>query len=337
MSKYGIDVSQHQGKINWDAVKGNIDFAILRLGWIGNKENHTLDTQFERNYSECIRLGIPVGVYVYCYSSSEAAAKSGANWAIKKLNGKQLQLPVYIDMEDNSIAGLGKEVLTNICIAFNGVIEAAGLWAGVYANANWFNNYLIKDTIKRKYTTWIAHYTSGNSKYAGEYDVWQNSSSGKISGIAGNVDTNYMYRDLPGEIGNKTTVQENNKHVEIVENNVQNYTTYTVKSGDTLSVIAAKYNTTYQKIAADNSIADPNKIYPGQVLKIYTNGTVAKEIKIGSKVQYQGYLYRDSYGNGKGKYVNGTYTVTTLIKNRAYGVNLNSGLGWVKESDCKVV
>lgn len=337
MSKYGIDVSQHQGKINWDVVKGNIDFAILRLGWIGNKENHTLDTQFERNYKECTRLGIPVGVYVYCYSSSEAAAKSGANWAIKKLSGKKLQLPVYIDMEDNSIAGLGKETLTNICIAFNGVIEAAGLWAGVYANANWFNNYLIKDTIKRKYTTWIAHYTSGNSKYAGEYDVWQNSSSGKINGIVGNVDTNYMYRDLPGEIGNKTTVQEDNKPVEIVENNVQNYTTYTVKSGDTLSGIAVKYNTTYQKIAADNNIADPNKIYPGQVLKIYTNGTAIKEIKIGSKVQYQGYLYRDSYGNGKGKYVNGTYTVTTLIKNRAYGVNLNSGLGWVKESDCKVV
>lgn len=338
MSKFGIDVSQHQGVIDWNVVKGNIDFAILRLGWIGNKKNHTLDTQFERNYSECIRLGIPVGVYVYCYSSSEAAAKSGAKWAIQKLNGKKLQLPVYIDMEDNSIAGVGKEALTNICIAFNGVIEAAGLWAGVYANANWFNNYLIKDTIKRKYTTWIAHYTSGNSKYAGEYDIWQNSSSGKVNGINGNVDTNYMYRDLPGEIGNKVT--EDNKIVESVDNNIQNSTVkYIVKSGDTLSGIAAKYNTTYQKIAAENNISDPNKIYPGQVLTINTNATAVAtpKMRIGAKVQYQGYLYKDSYGSGKGKYVNGTYTVTTLINNRAYGVNLNNGLGWVKERDCKVI
>lgn len=75
MSKYGIDVSQHQGVINWDAVKGKIDFAILHLGWIGNHNNHTLDTQFERNYSECTRLGIPVGVYVYCYSSSESSSQ----------------------------------------------------------------------------------------------------------------------------------------------------------------------------------------------------------------------------------------------------------------------
>ena len=85
---FGIDVSQHQGEINWDKVKSQIDFAILRLGWIGNKENHTLDTQFERNYSECKRLGIPVGVYVYCYSNCEETAKSGANWVIEKLKGK---------------------------------------------------------------------------------------------------------------------------------------------------------------------------------------------------------------------------------------------------------
>ena len=55
---FGIDVSEHQGEINWEVVKPKIDFAILRLGWIGNKDNHTLDKQFERNYSECKRLCI---------------------------------------------------------------------------------------------------------------------------------------------------------------------------------------------------------------------------------------------------------------------------------------
>lgn len=209
MSKFGIDVSEHQGTINWDTVKSQIDFAILRIGWIGNKNNHTIDKQFERNYSECKRLGIPVGVYVYCYCTSEETVKQGAKWTLEKLKEKTLDLPVYIDMEDGSIASLGKNKLTNICIAFNTVIENAKLWAGVYANRNWFDNYLNKDEIKRKYTTWIAHYTSGNNKYQGEYDIWQNASNGKINGISGNTDTNYMYRDLISQVGNKEETTNN--------------------------------------------------------------------------------------------------------------------------------
>lgn len=307
MSKFGVDVSQHQGTINWDAVKGNIDFAILRLGWIGNKNNHTLDSQFERNYSECKRLGIPVGVYVYNYCNNTETVKSGANWTVSKLNGKALELPVYIDMEDNSIAGCGKDGLTNICIAFNSIIEANGRWAGVYANANWFNNYLNKNEIKRRYTTWIAHYTSGTDKYKGEYDIWQNSSSGRISGIAGNTDTNYMHRDLLSEIGGTTVkpttpIRKSNEEIanEVIAgkwgngserkarleaegydyNAVQAIVnqksgisskpsrTYIVRSGDTLSGIASKFGTTYQKIASDNGISNPNKIYPGQKLVI---------------------------------------------------------------------
>lgn len=333
MSKFGIDVSEHQGTINWDSVKSQISFAILRLGWIGNKNNHTIDEQFERNYSECKRLGIPVGVYVYNYCTSVETAKSGANWTLQHLQGKSLELPVYIDMEDDAsssfkIHTLGKTALTNICIAFNTVIEQAGLWAGVYANANWFNNYLNKDSIKQKYTTWIAHYTSGTDKYKGEYDVWQNSSSGRINGISGRVDTNYMHRDLIADIGNVTPntpnnsqpvtgtkykvgdrvrvssyyasstdpiekavirnaegtitrIKEGTRNPYLLENgnvgwcndgDIRGYATteqtYTVKSGDTLSAIAQKYGTTYQELAGKNGIADPNKIYPGQVLRI---------------------------------------------------------------------
>lgn len=261
MSKFGIDVSENNGQINWNSVKGQIDFAILRLGWIGNKENHTLDKQFERNYSECKRLGIPIGVYVYCYSKYETTARSGAVWTIERLKDKSLELPIYIDMEDVTIQGAGKETLTNICIAFNNIIEQSGKWAGVYANENWFNNYLNKDEIKTRYTTWIASYKSGTDCYSGSYGMWQNSSKGKINGINGNVDTNYMYRDLISEIGNYVP-----KVNEILRANKK--ITYTVKSGDTLSSIAKKYSTTYQAIANKNGIKNPNLIYPGQVLKI---------------------------------------------------------------------
>lgn len=301
MSKFGIDVSQHQGKINWDEVQSQIDFAILRLGWIGNKENHTTDVQFERNYAECKRLGIPVGVYVYCYANNENAAKSGANWTVKSLSDKTFELPVYIDMEDSSISDLSKDLLTDICISFNSIIEANNMWAGVYTDLDWFENHLNKDIIKSKYTTWIAHYTSGNDKHKGEYDMWQNSSNGILNGINGKVDTNYMYRDLMSEIGNikqsepqttKSVVdlayevldgkygngEERKKALGSLYDEVQNKvneiinskktTTYTVKKGDTLITIARKFNTTYMDIARKNNIKNANKIYIGQILKI---------------------------------------------------------------------
>lgn len=209
MSKtyFGIDVSEHNGAIDWAEVAKHIDFAILRLGWVGNKNNHTLDKKFKENYAAAKKAGVKIGAYVYIYSNSEETAKQGAEWAVKQLNGLDLDLPVYCDMEDKSIAGLGKTKLSNIAKAFNEIIEKAGFWAGLYANKNWFDNYLTKAVAKR-FTTWIAHYTSGAEKYKGEFDMWQNSSTGKVAGINGNVDTDYLYRDLFNEIakkkGNKT-------------------------------------------------------------------------------------------------------------------------------------
>ena len=204
-------------------------------------------------------------------------------------------------MEDNSIMNLSKDNLTNICIAFNSVVEANNKWAGVYANLNWFDNYLNKNIIKSKYTTWIAHYTSGDDRYQGEYDIWQNSSNGNLTGVNGNLDTNYMYRDLITEIGNVShsepqetksitslayavlngkygNGEDRKKALGSLYNEVQakvneiikmNKTlSYTVKAGDTLSKIAKKYNTTYQELARKNNIKNPNKIYVGQILKI---------------------------------------------------------------------
>lgn len=196
-SKAGIDVSQHQGKIDWEKVSEfGVDFAIIRLGWIGNLENHTIDTQFERNYSECKRLGIPVGVYIYCYSNCPETAESGARWAVEKLRGKTLDLPVFIDMEDSSIVSTGKKNLSNICIAFNRIIEEANFKPGIYANRYWYDNYL-DNALKTKYTCWIAHYTSNeNIDYKGLYEIWQYSSQGKTDGISGYVDLDIMYIEI---------------------------------------------------------------------------------------------------------------------------------------------
>lgn len=205
----GIDVSQHNGVINWNLVKNEIDFAILRLGWIGNSNNHTLDTQFYNNYNTCKALGIPVGAYIYSYANNENAAKSGAEWALDKLANIDLELPVYFDIEDPTLMSLGKTANTNLCIAFNTVIEEnSDYWAGVYANKNWFDNYLNKDIIKAKYTTWIAHYGVDTDTYKGFYDMLQYTEKGRVAGINGNCDMNIMYRDLLSEIAGTTPAPE---------------------------------------------------------------------------------------------------------------------------------
>lgn len=208
---FGIDVSEHNGIINWDAVKPQIDFAILKLGNIGDNIKFWLDPRFVRNYNECTRLGIPFGVYVYCYCNEIENARQAGKEVANYLKDKKIQLPVYIDMEDAEIKVEGKDKLTEICIAFNTEIETSGKWAGVYANLDWFNNYLNKDIIKEKYTTWIAHvdYTHNQNKYEGQYDMFQYSWEGKVNGINGkNVDMNIMYRNLIAEINGSTPQPE---------------------------------------------------------------------------------------------------------------------------------
>lgn len=302
----GCDVSEWNGNIDWDTVKNQIDFAIIKLGNIGDNTKFWLDPYFVRNYNECARLGIPFGVYVYCYSNEVENARQAGREVAEYLKDKSLQLPVYIDMEDGEIAVEGRDKLTEICIAFNTEIENSGKWAGVYANRNWFDNYLNKDVIKSKYTTWIAHYGVNPDKYAGEYDMLQYTSAGHINGIVGNVDMNEMYRDLIAEI-NGTTPQpapqparKSNEEIadEVIAgrwgngqdridrltaegydyNTIQNIVndklgyhqeqTYVVKPGDTLSGIASQYGTTYQELAQKNGIANPNLIFPGQVIRI---------------------------------------------------------------------
>jgi GH25 family lysozyme M1 (1,4-beta-N-acetylmuramidase) len=190
----GIDVWEGNGNINWDNVE--TDFVILRLGYIGNNENKK-DKKFELNYAECKARNIPVGVYVYNYVKSIDRAQECARWVVEQLKNKSFELPIYLDMEQESITYLGKDYLTSICIAFNTIIEQAGLKAGVYANRNWFDNHLNKETLKDKYNCWIAHYGVNLDKYEGEYDLLQYSEHSKVNGISGDVDLNVMYSDTP--------------------------------------------------------------------------------------------------------------------------------------------
>ena len=194
----GIDVSEHQGRIDWNAVKASgIDFAILRVGFGAPSWGGRVDYQFNRNISECERLGIPYGVYIYSYAFDNQQAADEASMVINCLSGHNPRLPVYYDLEDNSIIANGRQTgIASRAQVFCNRISAAGYEPGIYANLNWFNNILTDPVFKSSsWDHWIAQYNS-QCDYTGNYSFWQYKSNGKVPGINGNVDMNYAYVDV---------------------------------------------------------------------------------------------------------------------------------------------
>lgn len=196
----GIDVSKWQGAIDWNKVKAaGIDFAIIRAGY--GKEISQKDAFFEANYKAAKAAGIPVGCYWYSYAKSVAEARKEAAVCMEAIKGKQFEYPVYFDIEDNSQVGLGKTTLTDICNAFCKELESAGYFVGVYANTNWFQNYLDHKALSAKYTIWLADYRTLYNITL-KRDIHQYSSKGRVDGINGNVDMNKCTRDFPTTIKN---------------------------------------------------------------------------------------------------------------------------------------
>ena len=116
MAIKGIDVSEFQGNINWNKVKADgIEFAILKLGNIYDYDANYKDSKFDTNYKNARANGIKIGAYIYNYCNTIDTLKKGLEWAIKKLEGKELDLPFYLDMEDKDIQGETVATLTNQC------------------------------------------------------------------------------------------------------------------------------------------------------------------------------------------------------------------------------
>ena len=187
----GIDVSNFQGTIDWNQVKAaGIEFAILKVGPVYGKP----DSTFERNATECERLGIPYGVYYYSYARSVADANKEADRTLAWLGGHHPSLPVYYDLEDSYIledSNFSKDKLAQIAQTFCNRMEAVGFKSGIYANLNWFNNYLNSPSLSG-YDHWVAQY-NWRCDYAGSYSFWQYSSSGNVPGVNGRCDMNYCF------------------------------------------------------------------------------------------------------------------------------------------------
>lgn len=194
--KKGIDVSYSQGNINWGHV--NTDFAIIRAGY--GKLATQKDAQFENNYAGCKSNSIPVGVYWYSYATSEDEAIQEAKACLEVIKGKTFEYPIYFDMEENRQRALGKEKCTAIANAFLSTVESAGYWVGIYSNKSMLEG-CISEELRKRYAVWLAHYTV-QTDYKGDFGMWQYSSTGSVTGINGNVDSNYCYVDYPTAIKN---------------------------------------------------------------------------------------------------------------------------------------
>ena len=200
---WGIDVSYHQGEIDWQAVKdAGVQFAILRCGygseWDGNGEYNQDDIYWERNASECERLGIPYGVYLYSYATDTSMASSEAQHVLRLLKGHSPSLPVFYDMEDNRIAAAGSAVLAANAKTFCDIIQQNGYLVGIYSYQNFWKGYLTDSVFNTdSWYRWVACYNASIFEFAGNCDMWQYGGE-YVNGISGAVDVNYWYGNLPG-------------------------------------------------------------------------------------------------------------------------------------------
>lgn len=205
MKKFGIDVSKWQGSY-FDFAKAKnedkVEFVILRGAYScpSIRTNGGKDTQFENYYKKCQALSLPVGVYQYSLATTIAQAKEEAEYLYSNvLKGKKFELPIYIDIEDNTQYALSKQALTDIAVAWCEYLEAKGYWVGIYAGKYTFRDQL-DDSRLKGYAHWIAQWAKSCS-YTGEYGMWQfggEKNPIRSTQIAGQtVDQNYMYVDYP--------------------------------------------------------------------------------------------------------------------------------------------
>lgn len=199
MEKRLIDVSYHNGNVDWAKVKTQVDGVIIRCGYGDN-----IEAQDDKKYLEyvdaCIAYGIPFGFYLYSYAKTSKQVQSEVQHTLRLITPykEQMSYPVYLDLEEPGTETGAKERAITFCSA----LEKEGYFVGVYASEYWWNNYL---TGLDRFTKWVAKYgvndgLAHTKPSAAGMDIWQYTSAGKIDGIPGNVDINICYRDFPSEI-----------------------------------------------------------------------------------------------------------------------------------------
>lgn len=195
----GVDVSEHQGDIDWEQVKqSGIDFAILRIGGrgYGVSGKFIVDEYFAENLAGAKAAGLKVGAYFFSQAENDTEAVSEAELAVEILDGQKLDLPIYYDWErisedDARTDDMNGAAITNCAIAFCEAIENAGYTAGVYTNIN-MSYYSFDLSRLAKYESWCA--APGDYPYSYYYSgIWQYSFKGNVPGINAECDMDMMF------------------------------------------------------------------------------------------------------------------------------------------------
>lgn len=187
----GVDLSTHNKNVDYKALKDSgVEFAILRIGY--GKDAGQRDEMFDEHYRGCKEVGIKVGAYHYSYCNKMENAIKEAENCLRYLDGVELDLPVFYDLEDKTLLNSRIDI-TEIGIIFCNKIKNAGYDAGVYASLNWFNNYISPYALlNENINIWVAQW---NDELTADFpvDIWQNTNHNEF-GFDGDY---YLIKDIP--------------------------------------------------------------------------------------------------------------------------------------------
>lgn len=201
MEYKGIDVSTFQGDIDWEKVRDEgIEFAIIRAGFGAG----TLDDKFERNASECNRIGLPIGLYWFSYAYTEDMAREEAKYCLEAAKKYKVEYPLFYDFEYASIkyaneqgVHVSRTLASDLVNTFCSEVESNKYFASFYSNYDLLS-ILFQPYLRKRYALWYAQYASAPE--VKDSIIWQYSSMGEIGGISTYVDMDIAYEDLPAII-----------------------------------------------------------------------------------------------------------------------------------------
>lgn len=194
VKKVGIDVSEHQGGINWERVASVVDFAFIRVGYRGyTSGNIAMDGYYSSNMQGAVANGVPIGVYFYSQAVTYEEGVEEANYVLSQIGGYDLAYPIVLDredpmQEDARTNNLSVEEHTQAALGFLETIAASGHQAMVYTNRLYYALYMDLERIYQ-YPVWYAQYAD-EPDWPYEFSIWQYTESGEVPGIAGFVDLN---------------------------------------------------------------------------------------------------------------------------------------------------
>ncbi|MGN1167989.1 MAG: GH25 family lysozyme [Lachnospiraceae bacterium] len=319
----GIDVSYHNGTIDWKKVKKDgVDFAIIRVAYRGYENGRlVMDSKALENMKNANAAGVPIGVYIFSQAISSKEAVQEADYIVSKIKSYKIELPVVLDFEYVAVgvgrlykAKLSKSAATSICTSFCKRVQELGYTPMVYASKSMYEDEVYAADVSQKYPVWLAHYTSGTTNYSGEYEYWQYSSSGTVDGIKDHaVDLNFRYANslrITGKTSSTITMKwdayEDAESYEIRRMNANGAYEYYKEVTDTTftdTSLSPGKSYSYKIYAKDKCIGFNTGITALKATELQGKGTSFDKVKLNwSKVSGASAYYLQRYKSSEKTY-----------------------------------